>query len=211
MARTTNLALAEERRRQILEAALCCFRRRGFHQATMQEICAEANVSAGALYRYFASKNDIITAIAGKKQEMLEPFLTKLERGEGLLPTLKALAQHAFDYAQDAMDAVLIADIYAEAARDDDLRHAVLARRAAGALRFGKCLRAAQTRGEISPKVDADIAARLILTMLDGYGFRIALLRECTSAQASADFSDMIARYLQGTGDVNEPATGSVS
>jgi AcrR family transcriptional regulator len=53
MARLADPGLAERRRRQILEAAAVCFRRRGFHQATMQEICSEAGISPGALYRFF--------------------------------------------------------------------------------------------------------------------------------------------------------------
>ena len=63
MSRLARPELAERRRRQILDAALDCFRRRGFHQTSMQEICAAAGISAGALYRYFGSKAEIITAI----------------------------------------------------------------------------------------------------------------------------------------------------
>ena len=64
MSRLADPLLAERRRRQILDAAMVCFRRRGFHQATMQEICSEAGISPGALYRYFGSKSEIIAAIA---------------------------------------------------------------------------------------------------------------------------------------------------
>jgi AcrR family transcriptional regulator len=46
----------EARRQQILDAALACFSRRGFHQSTMQDICQEAELSPGAVYRYFRSK-----------------------------------------------------------------------------------------------------------------------------------------------------------
>jgi len=63
MARLANPALAERRRRQIMDAAIACFRRRGFHQATMQEICAEAGISAGALYRYFTGKDELLLAM----------------------------------------------------------------------------------------------------------------------------------------------------
>ena len=48
MSRLANPELAERRRRQILDAALACFRRRGFHQTSMSEICTEADISAGA-------------------------------------------------------------------------------------------------------------------------------------------------------------------
>jgi AcrR family transcriptional regulator len=52
----------EARKNEILDAAFACFRRRGFHQTTMQDICKEAQLSPGAVYRYFRSKEDIIQA-----------------------------------------------------------------------------------------------------------------------------------------------------
>ena len=64
MPRTVDPQLNERRRRQILEAATRCVIRRGFHQTSMQEICAEAEMSSGGLYRYFDSKEAIIAAIA---------------------------------------------------------------------------------------------------------------------------------------------------
>ena len=60
------LSRAERRDQQtqrILEAAKTCFVRSGFQGASMQQICAEAGMSPGALYRYFSSKEAIIEAI----------------------------------------------------------------------------------------------------------------------------------------------------
>ena len=58
----------DERRARILDAARTCFSRAGFHRTSMQEICAEAKMSPGGLYRYFASKDAIIEAIAHEEQ-----------------------------------------------------------------------------------------------------------------------------------------------
>lgn len=55
----------ERRRRQILDAARTCFVRKGFYDTSMQDIFAESGMSAGAVYRYFKSKSDIVEAIAG--------------------------------------------------------------------------------------------------------------------------------------------------
>jgi AcrR family transcriptional regulator len=52
------------RREQILDAARVCFLRNGFHQTSMQDVIREANLSVGAVYRYFPSKTDLIMSIA---------------------------------------------------------------------------------------------------------------------------------------------------
>src|ERR1700740_1311622 len=52
------------RRDQILSAARRCFLRDGFHATAMQDLFAEAGLSSGAVYSYFASKDDVIAAIA---------------------------------------------------------------------------------------------------------------------------------------------------
>jgi AcrR family transcriptional regulator len=54
----------EQRRREILAAAQRCFARKGFHETSLQDIFRESGLSAGAVYRYFKSKDDLVQAIA---------------------------------------------------------------------------------------------------------------------------------------------------
>src|SRR5262249_8602314 len=53
----------DARRAQILDAARRCFLRDGFHSASMQDLFAEAQLSAGAVYRHFTSKDEMTVAI----------------------------------------------------------------------------------------------------------------------------------------------------
>ncbi|MBI5749274.1 MAG: TetR/AcrR family transcriptional regulator [Nitrospinae bacterium] len=53
----------EIRRQQILESAIRCISRQGYHQTTMDDIASEAGLSKGALYWYFKSKDEILTAM----------------------------------------------------------------------------------------------------------------------------------------------------
>jgi AcrR family transcriptional regulator len=55
--------VSEERRTQILEAAMTVFARQGFDQARMDDIAQEVGLSKGALYLYYKSKDAIISAI----------------------------------------------------------------------------------------------------------------------------------------------------
>jgi TetR/AcrR family transcriptional regulator, transcriptional repressor of aconitase len=66
------------RRRQILDAALICFSRQGFHQTSMQAIFDESGLSPGALYRYFRGKEEIVEAIAA---ETLGRFAAAVDSG----------------------------------------------------------------------------------------------------------------------------------
>lgn len=56
-------SVSEERKNQILDAAIAVFARRGFYKARMEDIAREASLSKGALYWYFESKDGIILAL----------------------------------------------------------------------------------------------------------------------------------------------------
>ena len=68
----------EARRRQILDAALVCFSRDGFHRTPMQAIFEESGLSPGAVYRYFKGKDEIVAAIAA---ETLAGFAAAVQSG----------------------------------------------------------------------------------------------------------------------------------
>jgi AcrR family transcriptional regulator len=70
--------VSEERKSQILDAAMDVFARKGFDAARMDDIVDESGLSKGALYWYFESKNEIITAI-------LERFFSEEVRAVGRL------------------------------------------------------------------------------------------------------------------------------
>lgn len=65
MARVSQAHL-DARRRQILDGAAICFARNGFHATSMQDVLKEADLSAGAVYRYFSGKEELIAAIVGE-------------------------------------------------------------------------------------------------------------------------------------------------
>ena len=54
---------AEERRQEILDAALRLFREHGFEEVTVQDVADEAGVATGTVYLYFPSKERLLYAI----------------------------------------------------------------------------------------------------------------------------------------------------
>ncbi len=52
------------KRREIADAALRAFRRKGFQGASMADIIAESGLSAGAIYGHYAGKSDIVFEVA---------------------------------------------------------------------------------------------------------------------------------------------------
>src|SRR3990170_8142214 len=87
-------AHVEARRNQIVDAAWACFARKGYHQTTMQDIATEAGISAGAIYRYYPSKEGVLKAINDRSQE-LGRDLVEWARSQagGPIGTLEVIAQ----------------------------------------------------------------------------------------------------------------------
>lgn len=72
---------SEETRNQILEVALNLFRRQGFESTTMRAIAAEAGVSLGNAYYYFASKEDLVMAFYEQAMEAMTPRIEEALAG----------------------------------------------------------------------------------------------------------------------------------
>jgi AcrR family transcriptional regulator len=54
---------AEERREQILRAALSCFGEKGYHAATMDDLVRASGLSKGSLYWHFRSKEEVFLGL----------------------------------------------------------------------------------------------------------------------------------------------------
>lgn len=195
LARLADPILADRRRRQILDAALNCFRRRGFHQATMQEICAEADMSAGALYRYFSSKAEIIGAIAEDKHNDSDRALLDAAQPGQLIEALSLIARDFFAKFADG-EGALVADIFAEAIRDDAVAAPLLKINASSTDFCARAIRAAQARGEVDEKLDAMEAANTLFAAIEGIALRRAFMRQTDPNDAVAQFRALAERYL---------------
>jgi TetR/AcrR family transcriptional regulator, repressor for uid operon len=109
---------SSDRRTQILDAALVCFAKRGFHQASMHDIAAEAGISVGLIYRYFENKEAVISAMADRHKKEIHEVLERAKQAPTLLESLEILfTAHCCEDAPQVVSAFVV-DLYAEASRN---------------------------------------------------------------------------------------------
>ena len=107
-----------DRRTQILDAALVCFAKRGFHQASMHDISAEAGISVGLIYRYFENKDAVISAMADRHKQEIHEVLERAQQAPTLLESLEILfTAHCCENEPRVVSAFVV-DLYAEASRN---------------------------------------------------------------------------------------------
>jgi TetR/AcrR family transcriptional regulator, repressor for uid operon len=168
----------EQKRRGILEAAGRCFVRDGFRGASISHICSEAKISSGHLYHYFASKEAIIEAMTEVGLEYAEARFNHLMKGdnaiEGLIAEIEqAGADHGGKRACDnemGAKKQLHLDMLAEAGRNPVMIEIVRKHSAKVRGLLATFLKAAQERGQIDRTLDADVAAAILLSTIEGVG-----------------------------------------
>jgi TetR/AcrR family transcriptional repressor of uid operon len=122
---SNNLDNGQDRRNQILGAAFSCFAKRGFHQTSMHDISAEAGISVGLIYRYFESKEAVISAMADCRKKVLQELLERARQAPTLAEALEIVfASHCCDSSPQLQSAFVI-DLYNEASRNPRLAEMV--------------------------------------------------------------------------------------
>jgi AcrR family transcriptional regulator len=72
-------AAVEEKRRQLLDAAVRVFARKGFHASRVGDIAEEAGVAHGLLYHYFDSKDQVLEAVFHENWSVLLARIASVE------------------------------------------------------------------------------------------------------------------------------------
>ncbi len=68
---------------EIVRAAALVFQRRGYHGATMADIAAEVNLTAGSLYHHFPGKEDLLAAVLAAGMEQITAGVRAVVDGDG--------------------------------------------------------------------------------------------------------------------------------
>ncbi len=116
--------ISDERRAQILEAALAVFARQGFHEARMDDIAQASGLSKGALYLYYKSKDAIISALL---RSIFSIMLSRARAIESEAGTVRERMMRITERFADEIDRFtpalpVMLEFYAIAARDRMVR-----------------------------------------------------------------------------------------
>jgi AcrR family transcriptional regulator len=165
-------AQRDARRQQILDAAVRCFSRDGFHNTTTADLVRESGVSQGTLYLYFATKDDIILALADDRHHG-QAFLNALAQNEpdpvqGLMLLIELYGKGLADKQRADLSRVGVQG-WAEALRNPTIRASILEGISAVQSAIVDLVRRGQAGGQIRPEADPEAVARTLTAIFQGF------------------------------------------
>lgn len=193
---TTPSDRALARRQQVLDAAADCFRRRGFHAASMAEIAKTAGMSPGHIYNLFENKDDIIAAIVERDCEDVLGRIDEFQKAEDLLHTLLAGIEQAIDERSQVAEAALQLEVLAEASRNPKLAAVVQKSEALVNRKAQELIR--QSLGEHADKLPpGEIQGRALLLGALFNGLTVLSVRQPAMDQHAPDMAPVMRRMLR--------------
>lgn len=184
------------RREQIVLAAMKCVAAEGFHKTTMAHVIAESGLSAGAVYGYFRSKEELIAAIADRAVGLISGVMGDLRERDQLpdpaavLEAFAATVERQAEIAQVDITRVAVA-AWAEAIRDPAVREQVADK--LGAIRgaLTELIRAQQSAGHVDPSVDPAHVAQAFFGLMPGFILQRLIIGDVTPQSYAAGLAGL--------------------
>jgi TetR/AcrR family transcriptional regulator, repressor for uid operon len=165
---------AENREAQVqrvLDASKKCFVRSGFRGASMHDICAEAGMSPGALYRYFPSKESIIEAISENNRREDMAFLARMGSGPTIIDGFMTAVMGHIRHVHATGMGPLFTEIKAESMRNETVRRCCFESEAQVIAAFGTFIEAATKQGLLNPIADIKTLIPVMMAVGEGLIF----------------------------------------
>jgi len=164
-------AQEQQRRAQILAAAMACFARQGYHATSMDDVVRESGLSVGAIYSYFPSKEDLFLTLSEDRAEQTLAYLNDLFARPG---SIADKSREAVDYFFDRLSDELVplarvnVEFLSEALKSERIKERQDRRCESIRQFFCTLLGDAQRRGELRRDVDIQAAAELMMALGEG-------------------------------------------
>jgi AcrR family transcriptional regulator len=185
------------RREQILSAGWRCVARQGFHKTSMADIIRESGLSAGAVYQYFRSKDEIITAIAEKVVAGADVIFDEVMARDSP-PTLHEavwLIVSRIEQISTAGEGELVKvalPTWAEAVRNESIRGVVAQAYRHLRGRMQELVERLQAAGEFDPDADPEQVAQVLFGLMPGFVLQRVILGDITAESYAAGLSDLL-------------------
>jgi TetR/AcrR family fatty acid metabolism transcriptional regulator len=194
--------VSEERRAQIIEAALACFTRQGYVNTTIDDIAAESGLSKGAIYWYFKSKDDVFqAAFISMFEDVGAESMAALQACETATEKLRLAARTMVGLARDIEGYfALIIEFWAQSENRDE----VMGFGAEVLTQYQQVIAAVFEGGIQSGEfreVDADALAWMIMTAYDGLAAYDMMIPNLDMDKISETFIETILKGVAADGD----------
>jgi AcrR family transcriptional regulator len=178
VARTPKVV--EDRREQIIDAALRVFAQKGFARATNRDIAQEAGITTGLIYYYFKSKEDLLRAALEERspaQVMAQITSEMLEQPpEVLLPLLFMRVLSIVENEQFVgLVRVLLPEMLHGSTEVAPIALSLF-HRVFGFL--SNYLKVQASRGAVRADIDADMTTQLVVSSMIGMVLRRQIIRD---------------------------------
>jgi AcrR family transcriptional regulator len=135
---------------------------------TVDDVCAEANLSKGAFYGYFESKDGLLVGLLDEDAAELDRMLDEIDRAETSgIERLRRFSRAMLGHADDPGRAQVRADLWATVLGEEALRRHFAETGARRRVRLRAWIREGVEQGEIR-EVPANALASLLLATADG-------------------------------------------
>ncbi|MCK0111735.1 TetR/AcrR family transcriptional regulator [Ornithinimicrobium sp. F0845] len=184
----------QQRREQILLASMQCVAEEGFHKTTMADVIRASGLSAGAVYSYFRSKDELILAIADRALGYMDQAITELLERDPIPSPVEVvhymtsmLVERATSLPVDLTRVAVAA--WAEAVRDEQVRAAVASRIELVRGKYAEIVRAQQAAGHIDPQADPTVVAKSLFGVMPGFVLQRLVTQDVTPDDYAAGYA----------------------
>lgn len=186
----------DARRQQILDAAAECFASKGFHRTTMQHIVTESGLSAGAIYRYFTGKDQIIQAIADDRHAAEWQSIRRTIDSTDGAKTFHQLSRMFFEPLTGSAEKQrrrIGIEMWAEALHSPSILETTREGINEPLRLLTKVIATAQEEGDLEPHVDPEALGRVMIALFQGF-----ILQQAWDDVRTEPFLAVIDRLLDG-------------
>lgn len=191
------------RRRQIIAAGRRCVAEQGFHKTTMADVIRESGLSAGAVYGYFKSKDEIVAAIADEALSTVDVvFAQILATEEPLTPVaaLRIALTHVVRIAEQPGGDVTRVGIqaWAESLHNETIRATAHGKFTLLRAHFADVARRAQTDGTVATSATPEEVAQVMFGLIPGFILQRLLLGDVTPDSYTAGLAALLEGGARG-------------